>query len=266
VMNEKLKKMWDKNSEWIQRDLHFINDAIEESKKENPEILKWINARFEKGKIYWIVWRNWAGKTTLINLLMWYFDEYQWDIMYGNSDIKKIENSFFEWCISYVSQSPYLMENFTVKENLILWVEREITDTELFSYLKKFWLEKTVKSLRKWLDAEIWFDTEFSWWQRQLLALIRAILQDKKIIIFDEWTNQLDAENELLVMNELLKNKKDKLIIFITHRMTTIKKADMIYCIEDWMISDSWNHDALLSKDSLYKGFWENQVERGFGD
>ena len=264
IMNEKLIRLWDSSNEWIQRDLHFIKEAIEESKKPNPYILKWINLQFEKWKIYGIVWRNWVWKTTLINLIMWFFDEFEWGISYANTDIKTIENSFFDSCISYVSQAPYLMENFTVKENLLLWVKKELSDEMLYSYLDKFSLEKKIRSLRKWLNAEVWFDTEFSWWQRQLLALLRAILQDKKIIIFDEWTNQLDAENELLVMKELLKNKKDKIIIFITHRMTTIKKADLIYCIDDGMIGDCWTHEELLKRESVYKNFWENQVERGF--
>ncbi|EKE27659.1 MAG: hypothetical protein ACD_3C00179G0007 [uncultured bacterium (gcode 4)] len=264
VMNEKLKKMWDSKKEWIQRDIHFINEAIAESKKPNPYILKWVNALFEKWKIYWIVWRNWVWKTTLINLIMWFFDEFEWWLTYSDIDIKTIENGFFDSHISYVSQSPYLMENFSIKENLLLWVKKELNDNEIYSYLDKFSMEKKIRSLRKWLDSEIWFESEFSGWQRQLLALIRAILQDKQIIIFDEWTNQLDAENELLVMKELLKNKKDKIIIFITHRMTTIKKADLIYCIDDWKISDSWTHNELLERENVYKSFWENQVEKGF--
>jgi len=76
----------------------------------------------------------------------------------------------------------------------------------------------------------------------------------------DEWTNQLDAENELKVMNELLKNKKDKIIIFITHKMTTIKKADTIYCLENGSISNIWTHNQLLNYDNIYNNFWKKQV------
>jgi ATP-binding cassette subfamily B protein len=76
----------------------------------------------------------------------------------------------------------------------------------------------------------------------------------------DEWTNQLDAENEILVMEELLKNKADKIIIFITHRMTSIRKADKIFCLENWNITDQWTHQELLKWDNIYKSFWEKQV------
>jgi len=76
----------------------------------------------------------------------------------------------------------------------------------------------------------------------------------------DEGTNQLDAENELLIMNKLLKNKKDKIVIFVTHRMTTIKKADMIYCLDWWKIKDFWNHKELINLDNVYSDFYNKQV------
>jgi ATP-binding cassette subfamily B protein len=90
-------------------------------------------------------------------------------------------------------------------------------------------------------------------------VLIRIILQDRKVIIFDEWTNQLDAENEAMIMADLLKDRKDKLVIFITHRLSTISKADRIYCIEDWTTSNVWTHSELLWKENIYSRFWKTQ-------
>lgn len=264
IINERLIKLGEKRTDWGKRELHFIAEAIEDAKKENPQILNKANARFEKWKIYWIVWKNGAWKTTLINLLMWFFEEFEWKITYDSTELKDIKNIFFETNISYVSQNPYIMEMFTLRENLLVWVNREVKEEELSVLLKRFWLEDRIRSFRKWLDSEIGFDMELSGWQRQLIALIRAILQDRQIIVFDEWTNQLDAENEMLIMKELLKNKKDKIVIFITHRMTTIKKSDYIYCIESWRIADEWTHKDLLSRDSIYKTFWNTQVESGF--
>jgi ABC-type bacteriocin/lantibiotic exporter with double-glycine peptidase domain len=75
-------------------------------------------------------------------------------------------------------------------------------------------------------------DIEFSGGEKQIIAFIRVLLQDRDIIIMDEGTNQLDAENEVLVMSELMQKKSNKIIIFITHRMSTISRADMIYCLE----------------------------------
>ena len=121
-------------------------------------------------------------------------------------------------------------------------------------------MKNKIKNNPKWLDAEIWNDIDFSGWEQQIICFIRLLLQDKKIIIMDEWTNQLDAENEILVMNELLKHKHDKIIIFVTHRMSTISKADEIYCLEDWIISDFWNHKELLQRENAYSRFYKAQV------
>ncbi|MCP4523951.1 MAG: hypothetical protein GY828_07080, partial [Candidatus Gracilibacteria bacterium] len=92
-------------------------------------------------------------------------------------------------------------------------------------------------------------------------VLIRNILQDKPILIMDEGTNQLDAENEILVMDELMKNKHNNIVIFITHRMTSIRKADKIFCLENGKITDQGTHEELLGKENIYNNFWKKQVE-----
>ncbi len=256
ILDKKLQKMGDRNSEWRQRDIHFIKEALEDAKTLNPVILKWMSLYFKKWNIYWM--------TTLVNLLMGFFDEFTWDISYNGRDIKNFANEVFSKRISYVSQVPYIMEYFTIRQNLLLWVDREVSQDELEKILNRFWLNEKIKGFRKWLDSEIWFDVDLSGWQRQLIALIRAILQDRQIIVFDEGTNQLDAENEMLVMKELLRDKKWKIIIFITHRMTTIKKSDMIYCIEDGKLIDFWKHDELLERENPYRNFYRTQVESKF--
>ncbi|HBA44998.1 TPA: hypothetical protein DCZ31_03375 [Patescibacteria group bacterium] len=85
----------------------------------------------------------------------------------------------------------------------------------------------------KGLDSEVKNEIDLSGGQYQLLAIIRIILQDRPILVFDEGTNQLDAENEALVMKYLLKKCHSKIIFFITHRMNTIARADEVLCIED---------------------------------
>jgi ABC-type multidrug transport system fused ATPase/permease subunit len=140
-------------------------------------------------------------------------------------------------------------------------VFEKVSDKKIVELLEKFHLKKKIFKNRQWLDAQIWYDNDFSWWEKQILVLIRTMLQDRKILIMDEWTNQLDAENEALVMNELLKNKSDKIIIFITHRMTSIRKADKIFCLEKWKITNKWTHAELLKSWNIYKEFWDKQVE-----
>lgn len=93
------------------------------------------------------------------------------------------------------------------------------------------------------------------------MAFIRILLQDRPIVILDEGTNQLDAENELLVMSELLKMKEDKIIIFITHRMSTVSRADWIYCIEDGHVVATGDHRSLLDGgNNPYARFYRAQI------
>lgn len=241
-------------------DLFMINEAREQLKVKNPQILDNINLELEKWKIYGLVWKNWAGKTTFIQLLLWYFGNYWWEILIWSTDVKNISKWSLYDNISIINQVPYVLVDFSVKENLLLWVEKKYSDEYIMELLHKFWLGKKIKSLRLWLDSKIWYDSDFSWWEKQIMVLIRNILQDKPILIMDEWTNQLDAENELLVMEELLRNRKNKIIIFVTHRMTSIRKADKIFCLENGKITHAGTHQELLLWENIYRKFWEKQV------
>ena len=258
---ERRIKSYSNNSWYVKNELHMIKEAREELKEENPIILEDINLIFEIWKTYWLVWKNWAGKTTLISLIMNYFNKYSWKIKIDDIEIKKIKKEFFTQNISVINQVPYIIDGFSIRENLLLWVDKKYSDKYIFELLEKFWIKKKVLKHRKWLDAEIWYWNDFSGWEKQLLVIIRIILQDKKILIMDEWTNQLDAENEILVMNELLKNRQNKIVIFITHRMTTIRKVDLIYCIENWKITTKWTHKSLIWWKNIYSNFWKKQVE-----
>lgn len=252
-------KWW--QTRYYENELDMIEEARRTVSIQNQQVLWWINISFQSWKLYGIVWKNGSGKSTLMHLLLWFFSEYSWNILYENIENKNIKKEDVLRNFSVIWQVPYILHSFTIRDNLLLWVEKKYTDIEIYGYLQKFGLEEKIKKLRKWLDTIIGYDSDFSWWELQLFTLVRVILQDKKVIILDEWTNQLDAENELKVMEELLKNKEEKIIIFITHRMTTIRKADMIYCLEKWNIIDKWIHTELLKQENnIYKTFWNTQV------
>lgn len=226
----------------------------------SPEILHGINLEFKKGNIYGIVGNNGAGKTTLINLILGFFSNYNGTISYNQIEGKTIKRDSLYSIASYVSQDPFIMNGrFTIRENLMLGVEREVSDEELWDLLDKFHLKTKIQKLRLGLDNNIGWDDDLSGGQRQLIAIIRTLLQDRPILILDEGTNQLDAENELRIMRELLKEKHKKIIIFITHRMSTIRHVDTIYCIEGGNITASGNHESLMGSDNAYARFYDIQ-------
>jgi ABC-type multidrug transport system fused ATPase/permease subunit len=261
IMLNRLKKLWETNpSERIKDNIHFLQDAFAEADIQPVDVIKHISYTFEKWKIYGIVWQNGAWKTTLANILMWYFSNYTGDIYFNTTEQKNLQMTMHDTLFWVITQEPFIIYSYSIKQNILLWVEKQYSDQELQIYLEKFGLREKIAKLRKWLDSDLGYDADFSWWERQLLVLLRVILQDRPVLIIDEWTNQLDANNESLVMQELLKNKHNKIIIFITHRMTTIKKADTIICMENNTFSSIWSHNELITQKNIYTEFWNKQV------
>ena len=240
--------------------LHALQEAKKTAKEESIEVLHGLDCEFSRGSVYGIVWKNGAGKTTLMHLLMSYFNTYTGDIY--RWDYKQWDLSFdhFEDHISVIEQEPFLLRWFSIRDNILAWVSAHVTDDYLYELLWRFGLDKVIREYRKWLDTIYSYDCNFSWWQEQLISLIRVYLQDKQVMILDEWTNQLDAENESKIMQMLLENKQDKIIIMISHRMTTLQKADYLYCLEKWTITDQWSPTELRNQDSLFAKFWDEQV------
>ena len=250
------KELWDN---YYDRKVKELFEGLT-SNYENNNILNWINIEFARWKVYWIVGKNWAGKTTLTWLIGWFFRKYEWNIIFNNTEIINLYSNDIIDKISYLTQSNFYLWWWTsIYKNLTYWCIN-IDEEKMRYYLEKFWLKEKIIKLKDWIHTELWKHVDFSGWELQIINFIRLLLRNTDIIIMDEWTNQLDAENEILVMNELLKNKHDKIIIFVTHRMSTISKADEIYCLEDWIISDFWNHKELLQRENAYSRFYKAQI------
>ena len=244
----------------IKDKISYMQDAFEEVDKPCHPVLKHISCSFEKWKVYGIVWHNGAGKTTLMALLMNYFPNYEGNISYNNTTIKELDPSSCPDLFSVIMQDPFVFYFLSIKENLLLGVHKEYSNEELYEYLEEFWLANKVKKMRKWLDSSIGYDSDFSWGEKQIIVLIRILLQDRSILIVDEWTGQLDAQNEMRIMKKLLAKKEEKIVIFIAHRMSVMKHVDTILCIEKWEITDIWTPKELLARPSLYKSFWDYQI------
>jgi len=232
-------------------------DYKEEKNVQNPNILENININFKKWNIYWIIGKNWAWKTTLLNLLLKSFNTNS--IYYNNKNILDIKRDFFIKNVWIITQIPFIIP-YSIKENITLW--KEIDDKKIYEYLELFNLKEKIENLPKKLESKIWEDIELSWWERQIIAIIRILIQDYQILILDEWSNQLDVENENKLIKLLHQIKKDKIIIFVTHRMTVINKADFIYCLNNKTIEDAGTPQELLEKDSLFKQFYNLEINR----
>ncbi|MEA2098156.1 MAG: ABC transporter ATP-binding protein [Patescibacteria group bacterium] len=256
---EELKKKAAGN--WYTEDLAEWEEIISKQYKKMPQVLKKVNCVFEKGKISALVGRNGSGKTTLSNLITRNYDPKKGSIKIGNNELLNIEPKYLKKFISIIPQEPFLLESFSIRENISFGGFNKNTNKKIWELLKILDLEKDIKKLPKKLNSIIGEDVQFSGGQSQLLSIARVLMQDRPIIIFDEGTNQLDAEHEAKIMDILKGLKKEKTIIMITHRMTTARKADKIYVIDEGKIIETGKHQELIKKKrGLYKKFWDLQV------
>lgn len=193
---------------------------------ENQEILKSINFSIQSGQKIAIIWKSGAGKTTLINIILWLYEWYKWEILLNEKSISGNIESLF----SYVPQDVQVF-NENLKFNLTLW--GKFKDSDLIDMLKKVWLSYLSKRAKKWktiLDIMVGSDgLKLSGWERQRLGIARAMIRDKDIYVFDEITSNLDEETEKDIIDLIFSIAKKKTFIIISHKKEILKKVDRIY-------------------------------------
>jgi ABC-type multidrug transport system fused ATPase/permease subunit len=241
----------------LTKEIRELSEMMENAKS-NEEILTKLNYKFEKGKIYGLIGYNGAGKTTLTKLFKRSLDPAKGDIFIDDRNLKTIDPMTWRQQLSAMEQTSILLDGITVRDMLSLGCSYKPTDKQLWAVLKKVTLEKTVTDL----DAKIAEGVEFSGGQKQLLELAQILLDPKPLIILDEGTNQLDAEKEQLIFDEISKIKQNSVIIFITHRATMSRKCDEIIVLEKGQIINFGNPNKLINSksDNLFKKFWNIQI------
>ncbi|MCK5085182.1 ABC transporter ATP-binding protein, partial [Candidatus Parcubacteria bacterium] len=203
---EELKKK--ATGDWYIEDLAEWEEIISKQYKQMPQVLKKVNCVFEKGKITALVGRNGSGKTTLSNLITRNYDPRSGSIKIGDYNLLNIEPKHLKKYISIIPQEPFLLESFSIRENISFGKFNKDTDKKIWELLEILDLKKDIKKLPKKLDSIIGDDVQFSGGQSQLLSIARVLIQDRPIVIFDEGTNQLDAEHEARIMDILKELKK----------------------------------------------------------
>jgi ABC-type transport system involved in cytochrome bd biosynthesis fused ATPase/permease subunit len=143
---------------------------------------------------------------------------------------------------------------------IVLFVHQTETGEEIWALLERFFLLEKINQLPKKLDAILGDEVEFSGGQKQLISIIRTYLQARPVVVFDEGTNQLDAEHEGRVMDFLQELKLRSTILIITHKLTSARKADKIYVLDEGKIIEEGAHSQLLEKNGFYSRFWNLQV------
>lgn len=236
------------------KDINFSYDT-------GSQILSNINFSIEKNDTIAIVGKSGSGKSTIANLIPRFYNHSSGEILIDGTPISEFSLTHLRSSISIVNQSPSLF-NDTIAKN-IAYGDDSIDVDKLKDSARLSGCEEFIENLPEGYESEIGDDgVLLSGGQRQRLAIARAFYKDSPIIILDEATSALDTESELIVQEALEKLISNRTTIVIAHRLSTILNSDKIYVIENGQVMDSGSHDELLKKSTIYKNFYEKQINK----
>ncbi len=210
-----------------------------------------VNLKLEKSEMTAIVGPSGSGKTTLVNLLLGLMTQTEGVILIDGINLSELDINQYRKTISYVDQETFFF-NRTIMENL-KWIEEDANEEEILEAVKLANATEFIKDFEEGFDTKLGAaGKNLSGGQKQRLAIARALLNESDFIILDESTSNLDYETELLVYKGVEKMLKEKGVIVIAHRYSTIKNADKIIYMESGKVLEVGNHDELISKKGNY--------------
>ncbi|SDA69934.1 ATP-binding cassette, subfamily B [Lachnospiraceae bacterium G11] len=216
-----------------------------------PYALKGINISMKEGETTALVGMSGGGKSTIASLSARLRDVTEGRVLIGGVDIRDISEEKLNECISIVFQENSLLK-MSIADNVSLY-KKDATREEILRALKLAQCEDILAKLPDGIDTMYGSKGVYlSGGEVQRIAIARAILKDSPIIILDEATAFADAENEYLIRKSFEELLKDKTVIMIAHRMSTVRNADMIYVVDNGEILEEGSHDALMSRNGKY--------------
>ena len=235
-----------------------VNFSYEKNEKKT---LNNINITFAGGKMTSLVGHSGAGKSTILNLIPRFYDIQTGDIIIDGQSIYKTKIESLRNYISLVSQETTLFDD-TIKNNL-RYANHDATDEEIFDAAKKSHCDEFIKNLPNRYDTIIGENgVRLSGGEKQRISIARAMMKKSPIILLDEATSSLDAETESKIQEALKILTENKTTIVIAHRLSTILNSNNIYVLSSGEVVDTGNHIELMNKSSLYKNFYEKQIQK----
>ena len=235
-----------------------LND-VSFSYVDNFNVLDNVDLTINAGQTTAIVGSTGSGKSTLIKLLLRLYEINNGSISYDSNSLKDIELSSLREKIGLVSQDVFLFEG-TVIEN-IAYGDLNASEAEVWNAAQKSEADEFINNLpqkEKTIVGER--GQKLSGGQRQRISIARAILKNPDILILDEATSSVDNETEAAIQRSLDILKKDRTVIVIAHRLSTVRNADIIYVLENGSVVESGNHESLLDNKGVYSKLWSVQT------
>lgn len=216
-----------------------------------------FTAEAKPGQKVAIVGPTGAGKTTMVNLLMRFYEIDGGEITIDGVNTKSMTREEVHDAFSMVLQDTWLFEG-TVRENLV-FNQHHITDDEIVAATKAVGVHHFITTLPGGYDTVLDDSVTISVGQKQLLTIVRALLKDAPLLILDEATSSVDTRTEELLQKAMDKLMENRTSFVIAHRLSTIKNADLILVMKDGNIIEQGNHDALMSQNGFYADLYNSQ-------
>lgn len=246
-------------------DKHKVNGNIEFKNvkfgyDKDKIIINDFTAKVKAGEKIAIVGPTGAGKTTMVNLLMKFYDINDGDILIDGTSIKELKRDNIHSLFTMVLQDTWLF-NGTIKENII-YNQKNVSNKKVEDVCKVVGVDHFIKTLPNGYDSIISDNDSVSSGQRQLLTIARGMISDSPFLILDEATSNVDTRTEELVQKAMDKLMENKTSFIIAHRLSTIKNADLILVMKDGNIIEQGNHNELMKKNGFYANLYNSQFEK----
>ena len=228
--------------------------------KPEETVIKDFSAHVSPGQKVAIVGPTGAGKTTIVNLLMRFYETTGGDILLDGVSIREMKRSEVHEHFGMVLQDTWLFEG-TVRDNLIFNTPG-VTEEQMKQACKACGIHSFIKALPKGYDTVLSDNTAISAGQKQLMTIARAMIQNHPILILDEATSSVDTRTELITQKAMDRLTRQRTSFVIAHRLSTIRNADLILVLRDGDITEQGTHEELLAKGDFYAELYNSQFEQ----
>ncbi len=252
----KVRKLPDK------KDIYINNLSYQYEGPRSPFALKDVDLFFEENKITAIVGTSGSGKTTLLKMLLGFYQPVNGEILVGDTRLTNISLKLWREKVGAVMQDGYLFSD-TIALNIAPGSE-EINESRLVNAATIANIKGFIESLPLGYNTKIGANGHgLSEGQKQRLLIARVVYKNPDIILFDEATNSLDANNEKVIVENLTGFFEEKTVIIVAHRLSTVRNADKIIVIDSGRIVETGTHDSLIATKGAYFNLVKNQLELG---